>query len=294
MTLPNFIIIGVQKAATTSIYNYLKQHPQIYMSPAKETSFLEKNWDAEAIAPEMKYNKVLSLESFEDQFRDVTTETAIGTTSPNCHFLYETAADRILEYTPNAKLILILRNPIDRAYSDHLMHIRDAIDDKTLDDRLNSPSSFIIRKGFYAEQLQHYRDRFPFKQIKVFLHDDLRKNTIEFMQEMYHFLEVDPNFIPDTTKKAQVSQVPKSKKLNRVLRNSEKIAAPILPILKRLFPFKVREGLRSLKSKLLALNTENKKPQLSEEHRRRLRDIYREDILKLQTLIERDLSHWLS
>ncbi|MEQ8956354.1 MAG: sulfotransferase, partial [Coleofasciculus sp. C2-GNP5-27] len=75
MKLPTFLIIGVQKAGTTSIYNYLKQHPQIYMSPVKETNFLEKNWE------ELETQRKAKIDTFEKYcqlFEGVTDEIAIG------------------------------------------------------------------------------------------------------------------------------------------------------------------------------------------------------------------------
>ena len=161
MILPNFLIVGVQKAGTTSIYNYLQEHPQVYMSLVKETNFLEKDW--ENMPPEQQNkNGIVTLEKYSELFADVKDEIAIGEASPNYLFHYESSAARIKKYVPDAKLIVVLRNPVERAYSDYLMHIRDAIGYRSLSEQIkhSSHKSFILRKGFYYVPLKYYFAQF--------------------------------------------------------------------------------------------------------------------------------------
>ena len=125
--MPNFIVIGASKAGTTSLYEYLKQHPQIYMSPMKELRFFaiegEKvdfcgPWDR----IEIERYSIKTLEDYKNQFQGVTDEIAIGEASP--WYLYsEKAPKSIKSYIPDAKLIAILRDPVDRAYSHFSMHV---------------------------------------------------------------------------------------------------------------------------------------------------------------------------
>lgn len=294
MILPNFLIIGVEKAGTSSVYNYLKQHPQVYMSPIKETNFLEKDW--ENIDPSLRRIKKNGIYTFEDYcqlFKNVKDEIAIGEVSPNYLFHYQTSCERILRYVPNTKMMAIIRNPIDRAYSDYLMHVRDVIGKETsLSDNIRKPKkSFIISKGFYYEPLKYFFDKFGSSKIKVFLYDDLCKNSIEFMQDMYRFITVDDSFCPNTSEKHQVAQVPKNKFLNKFLRKQNPVRSYISYVLKYVLPYDVRQNVRS---KLIELNSDDKKKMpMKAEDRKQLVELYREDILKLQDLIERDLSSWL-
>lgn len=292
MILPNFLIVGVQKAGTTSIYNYLQEHPQIFMSKVKETNFLEKDW--ENLPPEKRNkNGIVTVEKYAELFRDVKDEKAIGEASPNYLFHYESSAARIKKYVPEAKLIVVLRNPVERAYSDHLMHLRDAIGYRSLSEQIkhSAHKSFILRKGFYYLPLKHYFEQFGREQIQVFFYEDLCKNPQDFMQEMYKFLGVDDEFTPNTTKKAQVAKVPKNQTINNLLQRKNMLRNTVAKIMKTVVPLKTRQKLRD---RLIELNSHAKQEvPLSQEERQELIELYREDILKLQDLVERDLSSWL-
>ncbi|MFP5274227.1 sulfotransferase family protein [Coleofasciculus sp.] len=294
MNLPTFLIIGVQKAGTTSIYNYLNQHPQIYMSPVKETNFLEKNWGE---IEDQRKARIDTFEKYCQLFTGVKDEIAIGEASPNYLFHYESSSERIKRYVPNAKLIAVLRNPVDRAYSDYLMHIRDAIGKgkrTSLSEQIKyrADKSFMILKGFYYKHLQHFYEEFGREQIQVYLYDNLSKEPIKFMQEMYRFVGVDDTFLPDVSKKAQVAKVPKNTAVNNLLRQQNPLRTIVSSGLRLIFPLEVRQNLRS---RLIQMNSQDKKAApLSPEDRQQLIELYREDILKLQDLIQRDLSAWLN
>ncbi|MEM8809414.1 MAG: sulfotransferase, partial [Cyanobacteria bacterium P01_G01_bin.38] len=113
---------------------------------------------------------------------------------------------------------------------------------------------------------------------------------IAFMQQMYAFIGVDANFTPDTSRKAQTAQVPKNQTLNRLLKTENPIRSAASGLLRALLPEAARSRLRS---QVISLNSGSKKQGLSAEDRALLQDYYREDILKLQELIQRDLSAWL-
>lgn len=294
-SLPNFIVFGVQKAGTTSLYNYLKQHPQIYMSPIKETNFFERDWSN--ASPEVKAKKrngITSLEKYNALFAGATTELAVGEVSPNYLFHHQVAVPMIRQHLPQVKLIAILRNPVERAYSDYLMHVRDVLSDQmdlASQVKFRANSSFMLRKGLYSEPLQHFYDVFGEQQIRVFLYDDLCRDAVRLMQEIYQFLGVDGHFQPDTSHRAQVARVPKNKTLNSLLRTRNPVRSLVASALRMVVPTTVRNQWRE---RLLALNSTDKsqRPLLVEE-RRLLLDYYRDDIDHLQTLIGRDLSVWL-
>lgn len=293
MILPNFLIVGVQKAGTTSIYNYLQEHPQVYMSRVKETNFLEKDWEKIPLEQQNK-NGIVTIEKYAELFADVKDEIAIGEVSPNYLFHYESSAARIKQYLPDAKLIVVLRNPVERAYSDHLMHLRDAIGYRSLSEQIkhSSHKSFILRKGFYYEPIKYYFEQFEREQIRVFFYDDLCAKPQEFMQEMYQYLEVNSNFTPDTNKKAQVAKIPKNKAINNLLQRKNLLRNTAANIMKTVMPVETRQKLRD---RLISFNSQTKKAiPLSSEERQQLIELYREDILQLQDLLEKDLSKWLT
>ncbi|NET55154.1 MAG: sulfotransferase domain-containing protein [Symploca sp. SIO2E6] len=294
MQLPTFLIIGIQKAGTTSIYEYLRQHPQVYMSPVKETNFLEKDWSKIPPDPRKK-NRIDTFEKYSQLFQAVTDELAIGEASPNYLFHYQSSVQLIQHYLPQAKMIAILRNPAERAYSDYLMHIREGInEDISLSEQitLRSNSSFTLRKGFYYTPIKHYYETFGREQIKIYLYEDLCKNPVALMQDMYQFIGVDDRFCPDTAKKYQVAQVPKVKLVNTLLRKQNLPRTIVASLMRYLLPLTLRQSIRS---RLIKLNsTDKKQAPLSPEDRQQLVALYREDILQLQDLIQRDLSSWLS
>jgi hypothetical protein len=296
MALPTFLVIGVEKAGTTSIYHYLKQHPEIYMSPVKETNFLERDW--ETVDPQTKARKTDRIDRFEKYcqlFEGVTTEKAIGEISPNYLFHYQSAIPRILQYVPDVKLMAILRHPAERAYSDYLMHLRDAIGNSpTLSEQVKtrSNSSFTLKKGLYYQPLKHYFEQFGRDRLRVFLYDDLCRDAVGMMQSMYRFLEVDDSFCPDMSKRSQVAQVPKSQLINSLLRQKNSIRAIASSTLRVLLPLEYRQKLRQT---LIDWNSQSKdQAPLSPEERQQLINFYHDDILQLQDLLQRDLSSWLT
>lgn len=299
MEVPNFLIIGAAKAGTTSLYDWLNQHPQIYMTPTKETNFFafegeEISYPKGSISEGYLDGFKTSFESYMEQFQGVTNEIAIGEASPS--YLYHTkAAARIKYYCPDVKLIAILRDPVERAYSQFLHHAREGFENcsdfsaalREEDNRILNKwwwGYFYVDGGFYYTQLQRYFEKFDSSKIKVYLYEDLRSNRYDLIKDIFQFLEVDDNFIPDTSTKYNVTGVPKNKFLHELLSKPNLLKTS----LRRIIP----QGLR----RKLAMNLKNAnlvKPEFSLEIRKQLIEIYREDILKLQNLIQRDLSSWL-
>ena len=117
MTMPNFLIIGSQKAGTTALYHYLKQHPQIFLSKIKEPCFFafegeELDLRSPTGAPVyMNRTAVTTVESYRRLFDTVTDEKAVGEASP-IYIICPKAAKRIYHYIPHVRLIAVLRNPV--------------------------------------------------------------------------------------------------------------------------------------------------------------------------------------
>ncbi len=304
MVLPNFLIFGVQKAGTTSIYEYLKQHPQVYVSPRKETDFFCRDLDAALQAGQAGdesqltrggRQKIVTVEDYEALFAGVTDEVAIGEASPNYLFSHQQAVPGIQTLVPDAKLIAVLRNPVERAYSDYLMHVRQVVGNrKPLGEqvRTSADSSYTLLKGRYYEGMKHFLDTFGPEQIKVFLYDELRQDSAALMRQVYEFVGVDPNFEVDTGRKQQTAQVPKNQSINQLLQTKNPARSLAGSILRKVMPEERRQQLRS---RLIAANSEGKDAlPLSDEDRQLLEGYYREDVRQLQELIGRDLSGWFS
>lgn len=301
MVLPNFLIFGVQKAGTTSIYKYLKEHPQVFMSPLKETDFFGRpsalsGQRMEAVSTTKGgRKKIETIEDYRALFEGASQEIAIGEASPNYLFLHDHAVPAIQKHVPDAKLIAILRNPVDRAYSDYLMHVREAIGEPrplAVQVEKSPESSYTLLKGRYYEGVKHFLDAFGREQVKIFLYDELRQDTPALMREVYDFIGVDSTFEADTSKQQQKAEVPKNQSINKLLRTNNPLRTAVGGLLRTVLPEERRQKLRSL---LIAANSQGKSAMpLSSADAQVLTQYYREDVLRLQDLLARDLSHWLS
>jgi len=241
MPLPNFLIIGATKAGTTSIHNYIGQHPEVFVCPRKETNYFAQN---SALC--LLEDTISNLEEYEEQFVDVKDEKAIGETSP-AYLAVPDAPKLIHETIPDVKLIAILRDPAERAYSHFLMRrkqgkeLRESFA-RCMEEEDIDPARSYWHRGLYGEQLERYYKLFKPEQILIILYEDFVSDQLGTIQQIFAFLDVDDSFKPDISKRY----------------NANPPAEP-----------------------------------LSDGMRKKLIEMYREDILKAQELIEKDLSDWL-
>ena len=132
MSGPNFLIIGAAKAGTTSLYHYLRQHPDVYMSPVKEPAYYAS---AGAGGEPRRRGAIRTRTAYERLFEAATTERARGEASSQ-YLNDEAAPDRIAADLGDVRLIVSLRNPVDRAYSSYLGRLAGGTERRTLDDAL--------------------------------------------------------------------------------------------------------------------------------------------------------------
>jgi hypothetical protein len=297
MAMPNFLILGAAKAGTTSLYHYLQQHPNIYMSPLKEPKFFAlegQSLDFRGPSQLINQTSVTTLADYQALFASVGQESAIGEASP-VYLYYPETAGRIARSLPQVKLIAILRDPVDRAFSSYSHLVREgfeplefgaalAAETERIQDRW-APLWYYQAKGFYYEQLKRYTDLFPTEQIKIYLFEDLCCDPLAVVQDIYTFVGVDPTFVPDMAKR-NVSGVPKNRTLQTLLTRDN----PVKTVAKTLMPKRFR---RSLSQNLQARNL-GSKLELDPQIEQRLRDLYAQDVRQLQDLIQRDLSAWLA
>src|ERR687889_732202 len=292
MTMPNFLIIGAMKSGTTALYYYLEQHPEIYMSPVKEPNFFSSQEQENAA------DTVTHIGTYQHLFRGASGKKAIGEASHS--YLYEPgAAAEIRRYLPEARLIAILRNPIDRAYSHFLHMVRsgterlDAFAQAFQEERvagLSEGPTFkdYIGRGLYYDQLKRYFGMFPREQVRVYLYEDLSSAPISTVQDAFRFLRVDASFVPDVSLRRNVSGSPKYKALDGLLRRQSRIKHAAKVHLPARMRWRLSKAFDDLKTRNLVTP-----PPLKPEVRRQLLGLYREDILQVQELIHRDLSGWL-
>lgn len=297
--LPNFLVIGGAKSGTTSLWNFLTQHPAIFMTTPKEPHFL----CADEIRPycqgpgDYKYGN-MDLEDYENLFKEARDETALGEAS-NSTLYFPGAIEQIKRHVPGAKLIAVLRQPADRAFSAY-MHLRrdgrETVEDfaealRLEDERIASNWGKIWhyrRASSYYSQLKPFYEAFPPDQLQVYLYDDFRNEPLGTVQDMFRFLDVNPTFEPDLRARANQSGVPKYGWLSAATRKFFERPNPLRTVARKL----VKEEARARFTH--AVRSRNQvRPSIPLDVRRDLTEAFRGEILQLQDLIGKDLSDWL-
>ena len=311
--LPDFLIVGAAKSGTTSLYHYLNEHPDIFMSPDKEPGFFvyankelpQNQWEKTGCNDFKKY-KSLFANSHETQM--------VGEASNLYLYLNSTAINNIkinMSNWQDLKIIIILRNPIERAFSMFSMLKLKNAEALTFEEALKLGKERVekgdgygydyVGFGLYYNQVKAYLDMFPY--VEIFLFEDLVESPLSVIKDLYTFIHVDNSFVPkNLSKKYNPSGIPRNKTVDGLLNNIKNflvqcnwqiMVKPFVRLMirdknKRLQMFnKSVAFVDGLKDKNL------KKESIKIETRQYLMNIYKDDILKLQKLIKRDLSHWL-
>ena len=283
MPQPDFIIAGVAKAGTTSLYNYLGEHPEVGLSSKKELNFFAyEDPQIHAGWPKLGF-AATTWERYVALFPDSSDSVAVGEASP-IYFESEVAPRAISERLPNVKIIISLRNPVERAYSAYLMHVRFGHRPLTDAELVASDERFIVG-SYYAEKLQRYFDLFRRDQLAVVLFDDLVARPQEVMRELYSFLGVaDADFVPDLSRRHNEGYLPRSRLLGRLVSSHivmDRIT-PAMPAWMRRF------GQRLARTKAVEA------PRMSDEVRLSLQHRFRDDVEATGKMIGRDLSYWVA
>ena len=290
----DFFVIGVARGGTTSLYNYLQQHPEVFLPRVKECNYFSKveSLDKEVyLDPEAEkeyHMKIINSEVVYDQlFLGAKANQKKGEVSPS--YMWDTTtAKRIYDYHKEAKLIVTLRNPIERAYSHYLMHYHTGYDKApSFEESLNSERNGIwgggnmyLEMGRYHSQLKAYFAMFHGDQIKVVVTEEWTRNSAKSMDDIFDFLEVS-TFEGDLSEETfNASKQIKNKGLLNVLR-SEKIKKSLSKIL----PEKAREKIKEQ-----LFYKEAPKQEMDSEIYNRLKDYFKEDVKQTEELIGMDLS----
>jgi hypothetical protein len=225
---------------------------------------------------------VTTFEAYEDLFAGASNETAIGEVSPQ-YFRCPTAAQRIHDNIPNVKLVASLRNPADRAFSGFLMRTRRGESVKSSYEELTLESSH-VKEGFYFRRMKRYFDLFPRDNIKIFIFEEFKKDPTKIVIDLFDFLNVDSNYEPDTSTRHNPAGVPKIRWLNRLFFHPKLIRAA-----KSMLPQNIQMIAKRVQQKNLV-----PPPKFPPDLRAELQKLYRDDILKLEELLNQDLSIWLN
>lgn len=287
MKLPNFLIIGSPKSGTTSLYTYLSQHPEIEFSDRKEPKYFcwkDKNLNFsgnEKVLGQIKQSTIKDLNSYVMLFQDKEARF-VGEASAD-YFHTEIAPQNIYEFNPKMKSILILRNPVERAYSDWRHNVKmgyepiksfrkaiDCIEERRWKNGV--PYFEYLKKGNYSTHLKRYYEFFDPANILVLTFDELEKDANEVCNQIIHFLGIQDPFLFDVEKvHMKNSYTPKYYTFQRWAKKIGTISS-------------------SLELFIKDLNALPK--EISKKEKSKLIDYYKKEISELEILINKNLQHW--
>jgi len=296
--LPNFLIVGAAKSGTSSLHNYLNQHPDIFLpsfdfkgKKVKEPRFLIKQ-----IVEQRLHNGVWDYEEYKSLYSAVDNEIAIGEATVLYLYYYDNAIKNIIHYlNKDVKIIIMLRNPTERAYSAY-QHVSKGIreqksfeealsieENRMQDDKTITPMIMYKGMGMYYKMVKAYLD--TFKNVHIILYDDFRDNTKIEMMKVYKFLGVENDI--------NVNLNVKHNRGGRKWRNSFLKHLFIEDNFVRIFfksilPKKIRRHIYRILSNFSKNNTKK----INKETQMYLNNYFKDDIFELSKLINKDLEHW--
>jgi hypothetical protein len=309
--IPNLFIVGAPKCGTTALNTYLGHHPEIFMSASTESN----HFATDLIPPDDPFS---SEEKYRALFDEVDNQKIVGEKSVY-YLLSKNAAGNIYSFNPEAKIIIMLRNPVDMLQSYHAQQVYNG-DENILDfetalasEGKRKSGEMKIRKGlrivqklFYShvvaftEQVQRYLTRFPREQLHIILYDDFKNDTSGVYGATLRFLEVDPAYRPEfTVVNPRKMLVPHRGRGQKGWRGSllRVIEHPISPVryMINMTPQSVRDSLKKILFEVKpADRPSHQYPPMNPETRRQLQRQYRPEIEKLSILLGRDLHFWYS
>jgi spore coat polysaccharide biosynthesis protein SpsF (cytidylyltransferase family) len=297
--LPNFIIVGAAKCGTTSLNEYLKQHPEVYMAPLKEPYFFSFMNEQPTFTGPYDYTLdkqlITDFEVYKSLFDGVSKEKAIGECS-NSYLFFENTPQRIKQYIPDGKIIIVLRNPIERTYSHYRQHVMLGHENLSFEEALQKEEERkqlgwrwhyqYTAQSMYYEQVKRYYEIFDRNKIWIGFFENLKENPAAFMKDIFNFLEVNPDISNIKFERHNPSGIPKNKGLLEFATQPHWIKEITRPFTPR--------KLRAKISKILYNKSIdfNHVPKMKKETKEYLKNIFREDVKQLEKLIGRDLSLW--
>lgn len=296
MIKPNFLIVGVARCGTTSLFHYLEQHPEIGMSKIKEPKYfssLDLILPQKGVGDDTVFSKVITdgIE-YNKLFKGLEKYKIIGEGSSDYFYYHKTVIPRIKENLGDVKIIICLRNPVERAFSAYSNLVRDSREKLSFSEGLKLEKERIDnnwdwmwhykKSGLYAEALKHYKKEFT--NVKVVFFSDLESKSQVVLREIFEFLGVNKDVLIDVSTRYSHSGKPRSKIVSLLTSRNNPLIFRAREIALKFIP---RRYLEKIASKLF------KKDTIDSKVHQELKSFFKEDILKLETLVNRDLKNWL-
>ena len=276
----NTFIVGAPKTGTTSLYYYLNQHTNVCMSSIKEPNFFSAKevnslfYKSQIIDDINEYHKLFSQNK-----KQIIGEASVS------YLFFDEVPNRIYKYNPKAKIIILLRNPIERALSHYLMDFRLGFCSENFEDIIAQPEIFpqyyqqYLELGNYFLQLKRYLNVFNENQLSIVFYDDLKSDSQKVMKHIFSFLEIEFQDLDYSIQNSFLS--PSNIFVSELYKFNS-----LRKIVKSLFP----EPFLSLVKSIFFSN--NSKPTFSDSIIKQLNAYYKSDIVELEKLLNKDLSKW--
>lgn len=277
--LPNFLICGIQRGGTTSLYQYLRAHPDIFMAPVKEINFFNINYQRGRVW-------------YEAHFAANCGERAVGEASP-LYMWDPEVPQRIAGLIPTARLIFVLRNPIERAYSNYWFNVSRGGQNpnQSFSEAIRAEDGYrrYITKGFYYEQTVRFLRCFDPTQLYIIISEDLRSKPLDEVRRCFQFLGIDTDYAPNIHLLYNITLVPRNVLSSRLYGLWSPLRERLLPMT----PKAIRDVTRDVRTtihRLLFLPQEQ--PPMKYEDRHYLEEVYNKQNDLLSDYLGRDLTFW--
>lgn len=294
---PNFFLIGAPRCGTTAMDSYLRSHPDVFMGPKELTYF-----GSDLMLTEKSEKRARDERTYLASFSDWKGQKIIGDSSV-WYLNSKKAANEIKAFSPDARILIMLRNPVDMIYSyyfDLLYNGNEDIPDfeealaaeadrkqgKRLPQTVHNVGALYYRDAVkFADQIGRYLRVFGREKMLVTIYDDFRQDTADVYRRVLTFLEIDPDFAPEFN----VMNANRVRRSHWLL-NITNFPSPGQQRLRQTIPPRVR---RQIGRTIRRWNTKHiKRPPMNAELRRRLKHEFKPEVQKLSQLLDRDLMHW--
>jgi len=278
---PNFFIVGVPKAGTTSLHEYLSNVSGIYMSTIKEPNY----FSVTTMPNKLPYRPIRDKKKYLDLFKGTKDEKIIGESSTL--YLFDPEAPKLIrKEIPHARILISLRDPIDRLFSYYLLVKNLGYGEKSFRQQILKELSHEIdfskphmrlEAGKYSKCVRRYLDTFGADQVKIIIFEEWIKNPKKVVEEILKFLDINEGLDHFFAEDHNPYMVNRWKFVPRFLRN------PIVTRMREIIPISLKQQIRKL------LEKKAKKPKMDESDREFLKKYYKDDVEKLKNILGRNL-----
>ena len=298
MRLPDFLLIGAARSGTTALHSYLRQCPDVFMPTNKEPNFFAFDGtrpDFRGPGADFLNNSVTDLGAYAALFEDAPRDAILGEASP-LYLFSERAPGRIRHHVPDVRMIAVLRNPVEQAFS-HFQYAQkwriEPLDDFVAalgaeEERLAAGWQYLFgysRFPRYGEQLERYFALFPRERFLIRTYDEFCDDPAGVFSEMLAFIGADPGFRPDMSRRPN----PGGKARSGAVQDFLMRPGPAVAAVARLLPERLRRAVRDRISEMNLVREER----MSEQARAILVERLADDVARLGRLLGRDFGHWL-